>query len=144
MNLRGIDSYLLSIQYGQLSPAVSPEHAIYRFFLKTYDLEKWGSRSLQVECKDEFKLAVCGFLFVPHTIWGLISDRLATTRHLSLFHKMDDLEIWGSRSIQAKCKNGFKLGSYGFLFALHTICALISNRLATAGHLLLFAMSEKG
>ena len=80
------------------------------------DLEIWGSRSIQVKCKYVFELAAYEFLFAPHTIWALNSDRLATTRHLSLLPKMDDLEIWGSRSTEVKSKNGLALASYGFLF----------------------------
>jgi len=38
-----------------------------------------------------------------------------------LFQKTDDLEIWVSRSIEVKCKGGFELAAYGFLFAPHTI-----------------------
>jgi len=30
---------------------------------------------------------------------------------------MDDLEIWVPRSTQVKCKDGFELAAYGFLFA---------------------------
>jgi len=33
---------------------------------------------------------------------------------------MDDLEIWVSRSTEVKCKDGFELAAYGFLFAPHT------------------------
>jgi len=51
------------------------------------------SNSTEVKSKDGFELAAYGFLFAPHTKWALISDRLATTRHLSLFPEMDDLEL---------------------------------------------------
>jgi len=57
------------------------------------DLQMWVRRSTQVKCKDGFELAVFGFVFALHTIWAPTSDRLATTRHLSLFPKMDDLEL---------------------------------------------------
>jgi len=38
----------------------------------------------------------------------------------SLCPKTDDLEIWGSRSSKVKCKDGFELAAYGFLFTPHT------------------------
>jgi hypothetical protein len=57
---------------------------------------------------------------------------------------MDDLEIWVSRSTQVECKDGFELAAYGFLFAPHTILALISDRLATKRYLLLYSMSKNG
>jgi len=79
------------------------------------------SRSTQVKSKDGFKLAAYGFLFAPHTIWAPISDRLATTRHLSLFLKIDDLELLISRSTEVKSKDGFELAAYGFLVAPHRI-----------------------
>jgi len=33
--------------------------------------------------------------------------------------KTDDLELWISRSIEVRSKNGFELAEYGFLFAPH-------------------------
>jgi len=85
--------------------------------LKTDDLEIWVSRSTQVKCKDGFELVANRFLFAPYTIWAYISDRLATTRHLALFLKTDDLEILGSRSSKVICKAGSELAAYGFQFA---------------------------
>jgi len=82
-------SCLLPIQYGHLSLTVWPQHAIKRSALcmETDDLEVWVSRSTRLKCKVGFELAAYGFLFAPHNIWALISDRLAPTRHLSLCAK---------------------------------------------------------
>jgi len=61
---------------------------------------------------------------------------LPWTRHLSLFPKTDDLEItWRSGPIQVRCKGGFELAAYVFLFAPNTRWAHISDRLATVRHL---------
>ena len=193
MNLQGIDSYLLSIQYGHLSLAVWPQHAIYRCFSKTDDLEKWGSRSIQVNVRTDLNSQYMGSYLFPiqyghlslivwpqHAIYrcftkwmtlkygvqgqsrsnvrtDLNSDYMGSYLlsiqyvHLSLTvwpqraiyccslcPKTDDLEIWGSRSSKVKCKNGFELAVYGFLFAPHTIWALISGRLATTRQLPFF------
>jgi len=51
------------------------------------DLELWVSRSTEVKIENEFELAAYGFLLAPNTKWSLISDRLATTRHLSFFRE---------------------------------------------------------
>jgi len=57
------------------------------------NLEIWISRSTQGRSKDGLELAAYGFLLAPHTTWALTYDRLATTRYLWLFSKMDDLEL---------------------------------------------------
>jgi len=90
LNSQHMVSYLLPIQYGHLSPTVWPQHAIYHCALcpKTDDLELWASRSTEVKSKKGFELAAYGFLFAPYTIWAIISDRLATKHHLSLFPKL--------------------------------------------------------
>jgi len=67
------------------------------------------SHEVEVSC-----INICCFILVQN------SDRLATKRHLSLFLRMDDLELWVSRSTHVKCKDGFELAAYGFLFAPHT------------------------
>ena len=61
---------------------------------KMDDLELWASRSTQFKYNDWFELAAYGFLFAPHAIWAPISDRLATTRHLSLCAKSGNGWPW--------------------------------------------------
>jgi len=111
-------------------------------FPKTDNLAIQVSSSTQVKCKDGFEPAAYGFLFAPHTMWALISDRLSISCHLSLFPKWMSLKygFQGQHrsNVQVKCKDGFELAAYGFPFAPHTMWALISDRLTTARHLLLF------
>jgi len=57
------------------------------------DRELWVSRSTEVKSKDGFELAAYGFLFAPNTMWTHISDRLATTRHLSFLREWMTLII---------------------------------------------------
>jgi len=52
-----------------------------RIVSKTDDIEILGSRSTKVIREDRFELPSYDFLFTPHTIWALISDRLATVPH---------------------------------------------------------------
>jgi len=106
------------------------------------DLELWVLRSTEVKSEDVFELAAYGLLFAPNTIWALISDRLATTRHLYLFPRMDDLEIWISGSTQGRSKDGIELAAYGFLFATQTTWALIYDRLATTHNRKRYAASS--
>ena len=117
MNLRGMSFYLLSsVQYGHLSLTIWSQRVTdcCALWSKTDDLEDWGSRSSKVKCKHWFELAAYGFLFAPHTIWVLISGRLAATCHLSFFW-MDDLEkgVQGqSRSVVSTDLNSQYMVSY--------------------------------
>jgi len=42
-----------------------------------------GQHPTHVICKDGFELVAYGFLFAPHTMWALISDRWATNINMS-------------------------------------------------------------
>jgi len=100
--------------------------------------------STQVKCNDWFEIAVCGFLFAPHTLWALICDRLATKRHLSLFLKLSTL----IDNFQGQHRSNLKTDlnsqhTVSYLLHIHTL-ALISDRLAPKINLPFTVVSKNG
>jgi len=87
LNSQHVVCYLLPMQYGHLSLSVWPQLVIYQF-PRMDDLDY----KFQGQLRSKVKTDLNSQHMVCHLLPTLISDRLATTRHLSLFPKMNDLE----------------------------------------------------